>query len=257
VGVGLCHAHLRGHQAIIFAELGRFDDALRLAEDARDRAESVRNLFSMAFAYYAFARVLLMRGDFDRALELLATGFELVETYAIGLVRRMYVVWLTVAYAQLGRPEAALPLAAQGPPLWVTTHIARARAMLAAGRPADASAAAHEGLAMARRIGEQTQETAALVLLAEIHGGPDASLEPARSHGEAALAIARRLGLRAFQVHCHRQLGELLAAAGQRRPAREHLVEALALYRDMGMRRWVSGTAALLARVEHDGAADP
>jgi DNA-binding SARP family transcriptional activator/tetratricopeptide (TPR) repeat protein len=252
VGVGLCHVHLRGHQAIIFAELGRFEDALRLAEDARDRAESVRNLFSMAFAHYAFARVLLMRGDFDRALGSLATGFELVEAYAIGLVRRMYVVWLTVAYAQLGRPEAALPLASQGPPLWPMTHIARARALLAAGRPADASTAAHEGLAMTRRIGEQTQETAALVLLAEIHGGPDAPLEPARSHCEAALAIAKRLGLRAFQVHCHRQLGERLAAAGQRRPAREHLVEALALYREMDMHRWVNGTATLLARIEDD-----
>jgi hypothetical protein len=134
----------------------------------------------------------------------------------------------------------------------VTTHIARARAMLAAGRPAEASASAHEGLAMARRIGEQTQETAALVLLAEIHGASDTSLEPARSHCEAALAIAKRLGLRAFEVHCHRQLGELLAATGQRRPARAHLVEALALYRDMGMHRWIEGTAALLTRIEGD-----
>ena len=109
--------------------------------------------------------------------------------------------------------------------------------------------AANEGVAKARRIGEQTQETAALVLLAEIHRA-DGSLELARSSCEAALAIATRLGLRAFQVHCHRQLGELLAGTGQRRAAREHLVEALALYREMGMRRWVDGTAALVARLE-------
>ena len=250
VGVGLCHVHLRGHQAIAFAELGRFEDALRLAEDARDRADSVHNLFSMAFAHYALARVLLMRGDFDRALGLLESGFALVEAYELGLVRRMYVVWLGVVYALVERPEAALPLASQGPPLWPMTHIARARALQAAGRPADAAMAAHEGLAIARRIGEQTQETAALVLLTEIHRA-DASLEPARSYCEAALTIATRLGLRAFQVHCHRQRGELLAGTGQCRAAREHLVEALALYREMGMQRWVDGTAALVARLEN------
>jgi DNA-binding SARP family transcriptional activator len=250
VGLGLCHVHLRGHQAIAFGELGRFDEALRLAEDARDRAVSVRNLFSMAFAHYALARVLLMRGDFDRALELLEAGFDLVQFYELGLVRRMYVVWLSVAYALLGRPEAALSLASQGPPLWPMTHIARARTLLAAGRPADAATAAHEGLVIARRIGEQTQETAALLVLAEIQGGPDASLEPARSHCEAALAIATRLGLRTFQAHGHRQLGELLARAGQRGQARGHLGEALARYREMGMQRWVEGTAAVVTHIE-------
>lgn len=206
------------------------------------------NLFSMAFAHYALARVLLMRGDFDRALGLLESGFDLVEAYRLGLVRRMHVLWLSV-YALVGRPEAALPLASQGPPLWPMTHIARARALQAAGRPADAAMAVHEGVAMARRIGEQTHETAALVLLAEIHRA-DGSLEPARSACEAALAIASRLGLRAFQVHCHRQLGELLTGTGQSRAAREHLVEALTLYREMGMQRWVDDTAALVARLE-------
>jgi tetratricopeptide (TPR) repeat protein len=38
VGVGLCHVPLRGHQAIIFAELGRFEDAVRLAQEALDRS---------------------------------------------------------------------------------------------------------------------------------------------------------------------------------------------------------------------------
>ena len=111
---------------------------------------------------------------------------------------------------------------------------------------------AHEALSVAQRIGEQTQETAALILLAEIHGGPNAPLEPARSHGEAALAIATRLGLRAFQVHCHRQLGELLVRAGLRHPARGHLLEALALYQKMGMQRWIPGTAALLTQIGND-----
>ena len=92
VGVGLCHVHLRGFQSVLLAELGRFDDALCLAHEALDRAEAVTNLFSMAFARQALARILLIRGDTDAALSLLERGFEDVEAYEIGLVRRMYVV---------------------------------------------------------------------------------------------------------------------------------------------------------------------
>ena len=256
VGVGLCHVHLRGWQSVALAELGRFDDALRLAHEALDRAESVRNLFSMAFARYALARVLLMRGDNDQALALLELGFEDVEMYEIGLVRRMYVVWLTLAYAVVGRPDAALRMASQGPPLWPMTHVARARALFAAGQIAEANAAALEALAVARRVGEQTHETAALILLSEIHGPPCATLEPARAHCEAALQIAVALGLRAYQAHCHRQLGELFAGAGEHDVARGHLTAALALYREMGMVRWSGSTGAMLGRLGGDSA-DP
>lgn len=254
VGVGLCHVHLRGWQGVLLAELGRFDDALRLAHEALDRAESVRNLFSMAFARYALARILLIRGDSDRALALLELGFEDVKAYEIGLVRRLYVVWLTLAYAAVGRPDAALQMASQGPPLWPTTHLARAQALFAAGKVADADAAALEALAIARRVGEQTHETAALLLLAEIHSRPGAPLEPARSYCEAALQIAVTLGLRAYQVHCHRQLGTLLAAAGEKRAARQQLASALTLYRDLGMARWTTSTRDIMERLGGDSA---
>jgi tetratricopeptide (TPR) repeat protein len=252
VGVGLCHVHLRGWQGVLLAELGRFDDALRLAHEALDRAESVRNLFSMAFARHALARVLLIRGDSDRALTLLERGFEDVEAYQIGLVRRLYVVWLAVAYATEGRPDAALQMASQAPPLWPTTHVARARALFTAGKVADADAAAMEALALARRLGEQTQETAALLVLAEIHTRPGASLEPARSFCEAALRIALELGLRAYEVHCHRQLGTVLAAAGETSAARQHLVTAVALYDEMSMARWIPSTRDVIERLDGD-----
>ena len=246
VGAGLCHVHLRGSQAIVLSELGRFEEALRLADDAFTRAESVLNVFSMAFARLSFARVHLLRGDFERALQHLESGFDLVETYDIGLVRRLFVVWLPVAYAGVGRPESAMELVSQGPPVWPITHIARARALLAAGRAGDATAAAEEALAAARRIGEQTQETIALLVLAETLEGENRSLELARSYCEGALGIATALGLRAYEAHGHRQLGELLAAGADRKKARHHLTTALALYRDMGMQRWVGPADARL-----------
>ena len=250
VGLGLCHVHLRGWQALLLAELGRFADALPLAHEALERAEAVRNIFSTAFAHLMLARVLVIRGELPPALEHFETGLELVETYDIGLVRRMYVVSLAHAYAMVGRSDTALRLASQGPPLWPSTHLARARALLAAGRVEEAARAAHEGLALARRVGERTHEVAGLLLLAEIHGRSGAPIEPARSHYEGALAIAGPLGLRAYQAHGHRGLGELLAHAGENRAAQEHLGAALTLYREMGMRPWIDGTAALIDRVE-------
>jgi tetratricopeptide (TPR) repeat protein len=250
VGVGLCHVHLRGWQAVLLGERGRFEDALGLANDALDRADSVHNIFSMAFARWALARVLLMRGDFEGAVARLESGFQYVETYEIGLVRRLYVVWLTMAYALAGQSSSALPLASQAPPLWSISHLARARALLAAGRPTEANAAAQEGLAAARQIGEETQETAALMLLSEIHLASGATAETALSHVETALGIARRLGLSAYEVHCHRLLGELLADAGRHGQARQHLVAALALYRDLGIARWTATTEAALRRLD-------
>jgi DNA-binding SARP family transcriptional activator len=250
VGLGLCHVHLRGWKALLLAELGRGVDALRLAHEALDRAESAQNIFSTAFARLMLARVLLIQGEVESALKLLESGFDLVETYDIGLVRRMYVVWLANAYALVGRADTARQLATQGPPLWPMTHLARSRALSAAGRVAEAADAAQEGLVIARRVGERMQEAAALTLLAEIHGGPGASLEPARSHYKGALAIAGALGLRAYEAQCHRGLGELLAAAGEHPAARHELTTALALYRDMGMPLWRERTAALLAQVQ-------
>jgi tetratricopeptide (TPR) repeat protein len=246
VGAGLCHVHLRGWQAVILSELGRFEEALRLADEAFDRAESVVNIFSMTFARLSIARVQLLRGDFERALQHLESGFDLVETYDIGLVRRMFVVWLPVAYAELGRPESAVPLVSQGPPQWPITHIARAQVLLAAGRAADATAAAEEALVAARRIGEQTQETIALLVLAETLARENRSLELARSYCEAALGIATSLGLRAYEAHGHRQLGELLSTGADREKARHHLTRASALYRDMGMQRWVGPVGSRL-----------
>ena len=246
VGVGLCHVHLRGFQAIVLAELGRFEDALPRIHEARERAESVRNIFSMAFAHWALARVLVLRGEFAAALASLEAGFHFVERYEIGLVRRMYVVLLGYTYALVGRADAALALASQGPPAWPGTQVAWSRALLAAGRVTEAENAAQDAVASSRRIGEQTEEAAALLLLAEIHDGDRRPVTPALAYCEAALDIAVSHKLRTYEAHGHRQLGELLLRTGDWARAREHLAAALALYREMGMARWIDPTEARL-----------
>jgi hypothetical protein len=56
--------------------------------------------------------------------------------------------------------------------------------------------------------------------------------------------------MRPLQAHCHRGLGTLAAATGQREQARAELSAAIALYRAMEMTFWLPETEAALAQVE-------
>ena len=64
-----------------------------------------------------------------------------------------------------------------------------------------------------------------------------------------ALALAEELGMRPLQAHCHRGLGMLYAATGQRDQARTELSTAIDLYRAMDMTFWLPETEAALVRV--------
>ena len=65
-----------------------------------------------------------------------------------------------------------------------------------------------------------------------------------------ALALAEVLGMRPLQAHCHRGLGMLYAAHGQREQARTELSAAIALYRAMEITFWLPQAEAALAQEE-------
>jgi hypothetical protein len=56
--------------------------------------------------------------------------------------------------------------------------------------------------------------------------------------------------MRPLQAHCHRRLGTLYAATGQREQARAALSTAMEMYRAMDMTFWLPQTEAALAQVE-------
>ena len=74
--------------------------------------------------------------------------------------------------------------------------------------------------------------------------------EPAVAHYHQALVLADALGMRPLQAHCHRGLGMLYAATGQREPAHTELSTAMEMYRAMDMIFWQPETEAALAQVE-------
>jgi hypothetical protein len=56
--------------------------------------------------------------------------------------------------------------------------------------------------------------------------------------------------MRPLQAHCHRGLGMLYVATGERDQGRMELSRAIALYRAMDMTFWLPQTEAALAQVE-------
>jgi len=148
------------------------------------------------------------------------------------------------------------PAAAQDPSRGMTAAHARwvaylSEAYLLTGRRDEATGLARSALAFARDLKARGNEAYALWLLGEIHTH-QAPLEVEAAEGayRQALALAEELGMRPLQAHCHRGLGLLYAATGQREQARTELSTAIEMYQSMDMTFWLPQAEAALAQVE-------
>jgi tetratricopeptide (TPR) repeat protein len=124
-------------------------------------------------------------------------------------------------------------------------------AYLLAGRLDEALHHAAQALDLARQYQQRGHQAWALWLLGESTArqvSPEG--EPAASHYRQALTLAEELGMRPLQAHCHRGLGTLYAATGQREQACTELSAAVDLYQAMEMTFWLPETEAALAQVE-------
>ena len=119
-----------------------------------------------------------------------------------------------------------------------------------AGHMEEAHALAEQALAHARAYQERSHQAYALRLLGEIAARREPlEAAPAEEHYRQALALADELGMRPLVAHCHRSLGTLYAANGQREQARTELAAAIDLYRAMDMTFWLPQTDVALAQV--------
>jgi tetratricopeptide (TPR) repeat protein len=124
-------------------------------------------------------------------------------------------------------------------------------AQVLTGRLEEAHALAERALALAREHQERGHQAYALRLLGDIA----ARREPpehsqAEAHYRQALTLADKLGMRPLQAHCHRGLGTLYAATGQREQARTALSMAIEMYTSMAMTFWLPQAQAVLAQVK-------
>jgi tetratricopeptide (TPR) repeat protein len=257
---GIVAATSRTYLSDCHAECGTFTEGLALAEEGLRIAESVPHPFSLIAACRSVSGLYLRQGDVQRALPVLERGMALCQDWHILLLLPELAAALGLAYALDGRVAAGLPLAAHGVEQLVTVGRPRnlvpvivylSEAYLVAGLLEEARQHAVQALDLARQRQYRGHQARALWLLGESTARlacPEG--EPAAGHYRQALALAQVLGMRPLQAHCHRGLGTLYAATGQREQARTALSTAIEMYTSMAMTFWRPETAAALAQVE-------
>jgi len=231
-----------------------------MAEEGLRIAETVQNPFSLILACRGASMVSLRQGQLQRAIPMLERALGLCQDWHMPLFVPELAAALGLAYALEGRVAAGLVLMEQGleqevargiPGFLAPLVVLLSQVYLLAGRLEDAHQRAAQALDLARQYQQRGNQAWALWLLGEStarQASPEG--EPAADHYRQALTLADELGMRPLVAHCHRGLGTLYAAAGQREQARTELSTAIALYRDMEMTFWLQPTEAALAQVE-------
>jgi class 3 adenylate cyclase/tetratricopeptide (TPR) repeat protein len=242
------------------AELGTFAEGRALGEEGLRIAEAVAHAGSLMLASWGIGQLALRQGDLPRALFLLERAVSLCQAGDLPVYFPWMAAALGAAYTLSGRITDAVALLTQAMAQSTTHEVvdyqARCRlslgeAQLLAGRLEEAHTLGEHTLVLAWEHQERSRQAYALHLLGEIavHRKPPKSAL-AETHYRAALVLANELGMRPLQAHCHRGLGTLYAATGQREQAHAELSVAIDLYRDMDMTFWLPQTEATLVQVE-------
>jgi tetratricopeptide (TPR) repeat protein len=242
-----------------YAELGMFAEGRALGEAGLQIAEAVAHPASLMLASHGIGLLALRQGDLYRALLLLERAMGICHEADLPGWFSMVAHTLGAAYTLSGRIADAVPLLTQS--LEQTTATDRAgmqtlgllslgEAQVLAGSLSGAHTLAERALALAREHQEHGHQVYALRLLGEIAARCEPlESEQAEAYYRQALTLAEELGMRPLQAHCHRGLGTLYVATGQREQARPALTTAIALYRDMEMTFWLPQTEVALAQV--------
>jgi tetratricopeptide (TPR) repeat protein len=242
------------------AALGTFAEGRALGDEGLRIAEAVDHPGSLMFASLGSGALALRQGNLGRALPLLERAMGICQDIDISLWFPSVATTLGLAYALTGRIADAMPLLTQALERTMAMEMVLdqtfcrlnlGHAHMLAGRLEEAHAFAECALETACKYQERGHQVHALRLLGEIaaHRDPP-DVDAAAAHYRQALALAEELGMRPLQAHCHRGLGTLYAATGQREQARAELSMAITMYQAMEMTFWLPQAEAALAQVD-------
>jgi tetratricopeptide (TPR) repeat protein len=246
--------------ATCHAELGTFAEGRAFGDEGLRIAEEVAHPGSLMRASWGIGGLALRQGDLPRALPLLERAVGLCHELELPAYFPSIATALGTAYTLGGRIADAMPLLTQAMEQSSATELiayqascglSLGEAQLLAGRLEEAQALAEQALTLARAHQERGNQAYALRLLGDLAARRDPPQgDAAVAYYRQALTLAEELGMRPLQAHCHRGLGLLYAATGQREPARRALSTALEIYRAMDMTFWLPQTEAALAQVD-------
>jgi tetratricopeptide (TPR) repeat protein len=250
----------QAYLAMPLSALGAFAEGRRHGEEALRLALLAGRGDIAILAHSFLGSLYLAQGDLEHAIRVLEPGLALCRASDNRSLLRHNVAALGYAYTLQGRLTEGRALLEEGINESLRTGgvvgLASRVAWLSevcrlAGCGEEAWQHARQALDLARRHKERANEALALYKLGVVHAYADPpDVVQAEASYQQALALAEKLGMRPLQAHCHRGLGTLYTATGQRERARTALSTAIEMYRAMDMTFWLPETEAALAQME-------
>ena len=234
----------RSHLVESFAEVGRFDEAARVADDAISIADAVNHPDTLFWAHRAKGLQHLYRGDVERAVPSLERAHFVCRTHDMASSLTRISAELAMAWALAGRLADAVGMIERAvqeasgrkqPITYAKLLQLRGEVYLLASQVDEAGEAAVQALELFRFQRERGHEAQTTRLLGDVRARQRADAR-AESDYRAAATLARELGMRPLAARCDAALGRLLAPLGQRDAALESLRRAAAEFRAMSMR---------------------
>jgi class 3 adenylate cyclase/tetratricopeptide (TPR) repeat protein len=227
------------------------EEALRLAtREGRGATPIIVHAFS--------SRLYLDQGDLEQAIRVCEQGLALSRASGSRNLLAAIIGGLGYAYALQGRLAEGRALLEEA--VRESTSRGARRAVLwiwlsegcrLEGHGVEALQHTRQALDLARRQKDRGDEALALHQFGIVHAHADPpDVVQAEVHYQQALVLAKELGMRPLQAHCHHGLGRLYGQTGRGEQARAALATAIALYRDMDMTFWLPQAEAALPQVE-------
>jgi tetratricopeptide (TPR) repeat protein len=250
----------RAWLALPLSALGAFTEGRRHGQEALRLATLAGRGITPSVAHGCLGLLYLAHGDLEQASGVLEQGLALCHASGNRDFWRMIVASLGYVAALQGRLAEGRTLLeeaiSEGLRMGALLNQARRVAQLSevcrlAGHGAEAGQHARQALDLARQHKERGNEALALHQLGVVHAHADPpDVAQAEASYQQALTLAKGLGMRPLQAHCHRGLGTLYGMTGQREQARTALSTASEMYRDMEMTFWLPETEAALAQMD-------
>jgi class 3 adenylate cyclase/tetratricopeptide (TPR) repeat protein len=233
---------------LCLAELGRFEEAAVLGQEATDIARGMNEPEQLIFAGHGVGRMHLIQGNFDVTVEALEPALAICKSAEFPYYVPRIASCLGAAYAALGRTDEALVLLEEAVRQAAASHLTFgqslvlsifARVWQRAGRQDEALTHAHDAIDLARASGERGNEAWAWCLLGDLVSDGDATasrIEEAHNHYRMASMISHDLGMRPLQAQCLYGLSRLQKMGGDEALSEKSAADATSLCRGMGMK---------------------
>ena len=251
---GVLPITMRAFPVWSYAEIGAFAQGRALADHALRLAGEVKHPFSLAMAHCVAGHLHIRKGDLADAIAVLEPGLEHCRVADVSAWLPAMASNLGYACALGGRVAEAVPLMEEamsvstritgGHPLWIAWL---SEVYLLNGDVDKAIPLAERAATLAHERNERGHLAWALRLLGMIAARnvpPDVARAQRRYHD--ALVLARELGMRPLQAHCHLGLGKLYSQSGRTEEARVELSGAIEILRALDMALWLPEAEALL-----------